>query len=281
MKLVNYSIVFALALVSSAAAHPGPRIWIGNVGGKVSTFVSDNDLAPSVYTPSRLFATDMENIAGIYTTNFPGYEVRRSGGDVTPGTTFGFDIVGPALYFDDATDTFLTTDAMFEPPAPQLAISLGANSRATAGGFVAGFNFLTFNQVGDHSHLSYTLLGDGVTASDGPAGVYALALHLTSSALATSETYYLLVGKDVEPGDPLFLSAIAAARATLVPVSGDMDCSGVLDAADVAAFVQALLDPDAFEAAHPNCGVLHGDMTGDHAVDGRDVQPFVAALLGS
>ncbi len=279
MKNWKITIGVALAFATSAFAHPGPRIWIGNVGGRVSTFVSDNDLAPSVYTPSRLFATDMENVAGIYTTNFPGYEVRRTGGDVSPGTTFGFNIAGPALYFDKTNSNFPTTEAMFGPPAPQLAISLGATSRATALGPVVGFNFFTFNQIGDHSHLSYTLLGDGVTASDGPAGVYAISLNLTSSGPATSDTFYLLIGKDVEPSDPLFQSAIAAAQAALVPVSGDMDCSGALDAADVAVFVQAQIDPDAYAAGHPTCAILRGDMNGDGLLDGRDVQGFVAALL--
>jgi hypothetical protein len=285
MKCPTVFLVISALAASTVAAHEGPRIWIGNVGGTITTFSSDNDLDPTIYTPSRLFTTELEEFSGIFTKDFPGYEVRQTGGNVASNTTFGFNIAGPALYFDEAADLYVTVQAMFGPPGPgpvpQLAITEGANRRDTASGPVSGFNFFTFNSIGDHSHLAYTLLGDGVNPVDGPSGVYAIPFNLTSQSLATSETYYLLVGKGVAVDDPLFESAIAVAQATLVPdvVPGDMDCNGILDEEDIAGFVLAMLDPAGYSSTYPSCNMQNGDMSGDEFVNGKDVQSFTIALL--
>ncbi len=278
--------LFVTLWVAPVEAHVGPRVWIGNVGGRITTFTSDNDASPSTYTPSRVFATELEDLGGIFTTDFPGYEVRRTGGDVVGETTFAFDIDGPALYFDESSGSYITTQIMFGPPQPgpipQLAISLGSEVRATAAGPVGGFAFFTFHGIGDHSHLSYTLLGDGVSASDGPAGVYAIPLSLRSTSLASSETFYLLLGKGVEIDDELFQTAITVAESTLVSpvVKGDMDCNGTFfDAADRVAFIQAAVNPSAYVATHQGCDILRGDMNDDGVVDGRDVQGFVGEMF--
>ena len=64
-------------------------------------------------------------------------------------------------------------------------------------------------------------------------------------------------------------------------VTGDMDCNIAVDAADVSLFVEAVLDPAAFDAAHPGCGSSRADLNGDHNVDGRDIQMFLQTFLGS
>ena len=267
------------AIASPALAHEGPRVWIDTVGGKIKTYTSDNDLNPTTYTESRIFPTDLENVSGIFTTDFPGYEVRRTGGSVASGTTFSFNITGPLLYFDSANNRFITVQTSFGSPgpAPQLAISLSETFVITGNGPTAGFNFYTFNQVGDHSHLTYTFLGDGQTASDGPVGVYVLQMNINSAGLATSDTFYLIVGKEVEQTDPEFLSAVSAAQATLLN-PGDMNCSGALELVDVSGFVQALIDPAGYGSSHPGCNIYQADFNRDGSVDGRDTQLFVRAL---
>lgn len=62
---------------------------------------------------------------------------------------------------------------------------------------------------------------------------------------------------------------------------GDMDCSGFVDAADVAPFVQALLDPDGYDLAFPNCDKSLSDMNQDTLRDGDDIADFVAAVLSA
>lgn len=59
-------------------------------------------------------------------------------------------------------------------------------------------------------------------------------------------------------------------------VSGDINCDGVRNAADVAALVVALTNPSAFGASHPGCDILHADVNGDSSVNGADIQAFVA-----
>ncbi len=59
---------------------------------------------------------------------------------------------------------------------------------------------------------------------------------------------------------------------------GDMNCDAVIDAIDVSAFVQALLDPDGYTAAFPSCTISRGDVNGDQSVNGADINGFVSIL---
>jgi hypothetical protein len=61
---------------------------------------------------------------------------------------------------------------------------------------------------------------------------------------------------------------------------GDLNCSNTVDAADVQPFAEAVLDPAAYQAAHPTCGVNRADMNFDGLIDGRDVNAFIRAVLG-
>ena len=279
------AIVLLIGITSDVFGHEGPRIWIGNVDGKITTFRSDNDLAPTEYTPCRLFRGEMESFFNIFTTEFPGYEVLQSGGNITSGTTFRFDITGPALYFDEAGETFASTTEVFGPPAPgpipQLALSLEATLRMTADQPVSGFDFFTFFAIGDHSHLSYTLLGDGETASDGPSGIYAVSMTLSSASLQTSDTYYLLLGKDVEISDSTFDTAFEVAKEVLVGLGkpGDMDCNGKVESDDIAEFIEVLISSDSSSELAGCCSLLNADMNQDQKVDGLDISAFVNELL--
>jgi hypothetical protein len=68
---------------------------------------------------------------------------------------------------------------------------------------------------------------------------------------------------------------------TLVqPVLGDMNCDGVVDFDDINPFVLALSNPNAWQAAYPECYLLNGDCNGDGVVDFDDINPFVAILSG-
>ncbi|MEX2546015.1 MAG: hypothetical protein WD316_12875 [Phycisphaeraceae bacterium] len=62
---------------------------------------------------------------------------------------------------------------------------------------------------------------------------------------------------------------------------GDMNLDGVVDAVDVAPFVQALTDPAAYQAEHGVAPVPVGDINGDGVLDAVDVAPFVQLLVGA
>lgn len=234
------TITFALLVTASAAvAHPGPRVWVGNDNGVITTYTSDNDLSPTLYSPSRLYTGTLDEFlpgTNVFTTDFPGYEVKTVDGGVSPGTHFSFSVPGPLLAYDPAARLYMTTRALFGSPgpAPQMAVSEGNAVVNTGDGPVDGFDFFTFTTPGDHAHLFYTLYGEGSTATNGPDAVYALPLQLKSGALAPSETYYLLLGKGFEPGSPLFDEAASVARRTLVGrLRGDVNLDGRVNALDL------------------------------------------------
>jgi hypothetical protein len=61
---------------------------------------------------------------------------------------------------------------------------------------------------------------------------------------------------------------------------GDMNCDGVLSVGDIAGFVLALTDPDAYAAVYPKCDVDLADMNGDGVISVGDISGFVAVLTG-
>jgi len=63
---------------------------------------------------------------------------------------------------------------------------------------------------------------------------------------------------------------------TYVLTTGDMNCDGQVDLADVAPFVSAVLDPAGFSG----CDATRADCNFDGFIDGRDVMAFVHFALG-
>jgi hypothetical protein len=63
-----------------------------------------------------------------------------------------------------------------------------------------------------------------------------------------------------------------------VGTPGDMNCDGTVDFADINPFVEALIDPDAYNAAY-EC-YMNADIDQDGVVDFADINPFVALLTG-
>lgn len=61
--------------------------------------------------------------------------------------------------------------------------------------------------------------------------------------------------------------------------SGDLNCDGQVNAADVAPFTQALLDPAAYQAAHPTCNRNGADVNADGFIDGRDIQAMTHKII--
>lgn len=230
--------LITLLTASAALGHDGPRVWIGNDAGVTRTYTSDDDLDPTTYTPSRIFAETMPQFFGVYTTQFPGFEVRRDGGNVPTDTLFGFDLAGPLLMLEPAQNRLRPTSKIFtSTPAPQLAVSLSTTKRITSTGIVDGFDFFSFGGVGDHSHLSFTLLGDGVSASvASPDGVYVAPLLLTSSSLARSDWFFLVFDKNGQPTQIDQAKSLANQMAIAAP--GDTNFDGHVNFDDLLTLAQ-------------------------------------------
>ncbi|MCK6456605.1 MAG: dockerin type I domain-containing protein, partial [Phycisphaerae bacterium] len=65
-----------------------------------------------------------------------------------------------------------------------------------------------------------------------------------------------------------------------IAAPGDVNCDSAVDSLDVGAFVIALVNPPAFQAAYPGCDMFKADMNGDGQVDGRDIALFLSLLFG-
>ncbi|MGE0479258.1 MAG: hypothetical protein AB7Q17_02180 [Phycisphaerae bacterium] len=61
--------------------------------------------------------------------------------------------------------------------------------------------------------------------------------------------------------------------------AGDLDCDGVVTNFDIDPFVVALIDPDAYVPAHPDCSIWNADINRDDSIDNFDIDPFVALLV--
>ena len=62
---------------------------------------------------------------------------------------------------------------------------------------------------------------------------------------------------------------------------GDLNCDGLVDGNDLAAFVLGILDPVTYAARYPGCDRLRGDYTGDGLLNEADIASFVQSLTGS
>lgn len=91
--------------------------------------------------------------------------------------------------------------------------------------------------------------------------------RLTSACVLASGIDYLVIDRiDASIVDPSYQP-------------GDLNCDGQMDWLDFAVFVDALLDPAAFDDVHGPCDPQNADFNFDGAIDGRDCQALVDIML--
>src|SRR6185436_19146095 len=97
-----------------------------------ATFIGDNDTNPLIYTPQRVFVggADPDTLVangqldeypvpgtGIYATDYPAYQVRLDGNaGFGTGRTFGFNLTGPVLAFNELKQGWRTVRVAFGSP---------------------------------------------------------------------------------------------------------------------------------------------------------------------
>lgn len=64
-------------------------------------------------------------------------------------------------------------------------------------------------------------------------------------------------------------------------IPGDLDCSTVVSADDISAFVEALTEPTACALNYSHCNLCAADLNGDGLVDGADITAFTRLLLSN
>jgi hypothetical protein len=258
-------LISALSITPTLFAHPGPRVWIGSENGALLTYTSDNDLAPTSFSPVNVFIGGVDEDtrvsngrmdefpssgSNVYATSFPGYQVRSdragdgAGGGLSFGATVGFKLAGPLLVFDPANQVYRTTEQTYHDPGPvpQFGVSLSSGmggTVVTSSGPVNGFNFYSYNGATDHAHPIVTLLPNGTVPpmgqapGDGPHAIYALPLRLTATGYTDSLPFVILYGRGFEhPNDPEFVAARSVAL-TSYGRPGDANLDGQVDVADL------------------------------------------------
>ncbi len=86
----------------------------------------------------------------------------------------------------------------------------------------------------------------------------------------------------IVPGDdPALGAAMNGIQIRKIPptIRGDMNCDGLINGRDVGPFVQAVIDPDAYQDDYPACTLAAGDMNNDTLVNAADTDNFVVKLL--
>jgi hypothetical protein len=158
----------------------------------------------------------------------------------------------------------------------------GPLSTATRYNGGAGNNSFNYSQ-GAYT-VSLVMTGGSGTGANtwGTGGTVVIDnLFLTGATFASADFYQVILS--FENGVPTWGTSGTLTMDNLVfgplVVLGDMDCSGVVNLADISAFVQALIDPAGYATAHPGCNPLNGDFTGNGVLDGRDIQGFVQKLI--
>jgi predicted dienelactone hydrolase len=179
-----------------------------------------------------------------------------------------------------AADARVTTqaDAGFALQAADAALVVPAGAAATT--------TLTLTNHGPserHFELVVDDLGwPAVFAPSPPVPVAAggtAEVTLTITApFGNSATRTALVS--ARPLDDPGTRAWAALSVQRTPTRGDLNCDGMIDTADVDAFVLALVSPAEHAAAFPDCPAAHADCNGDGAVDTADIDAFVALIVG-
>jgi hypothetical protein len=213
----------------SALAHPGARVWLNIEDQKVTTYAGAYPPGdPSNYSLSRVFTQPLIDEGGdIWDNDFPGYQMVP-GGTIPQGANFSFAVGGPLLWYNagDATHhpKFQTVASHFGADAPQFNVSNELfQSVQTGSGVVPGYLAFAYNGgAGDHNHLTYTLLGNGTDPEGGPDGIFALPLVFSSSGAASSEPFFLLLGKNASTGN-LSDAATLAIKTLLLPGDANGD----------------------------------------------------------
>jgi hypothetical protein len=263
------------AAEATATAHPGPRIWVSIDGGNVTTYAGPYPPGdPSSYHAALVFSQPLADEGGnVWATDFPGLQ-KVPGGNIPNGKTFNYNIVGPLLWYNpgDAANCphFETVADRFanSPPVPEMAVTNELfQTKYTSSGFVAGDAAFAYNGgAGDHNHLTYTLLGDGINPEGGPDGIYALQLQLTQAGATPSATFFLLLGKNAST------SALTDAMSALPGPRNiaDLNCDSVVGLGDLPLFEECMEGPDVPQINE----CLRADLDLDEDVDLQDYAAF-------
>jgi hypothetical protein len=162
--------------------------------------------------------------------------------------------------------------------------SLGSGMNGTVyaltvfdGQLIAGGSFTTAggvpaNRIARWDGAGWSPLGDGMNNA-----VRALT-EFDEDGAGINPTMLYAGGSFTTAGG---LSSAYFARWGCMPIlTGDTNCDGTVDFADINPFVLALSNPTLWYSAFPGCNILSADISGNGSVGFDDINPFVELLTG-
>jgi 6-phosphogluconolactonase (cycloisomerase 2 family) len=115
----------------------------------------------------------------------------------------------------------------------------------------------------------FMFVTDNSTAIDGLTGVYSFKIGPDGSLNMNGPGIYLTGG----------IAPRSLATWVPQPTLGDLNCDNVVNLDDIDPFVLALIDPDVYDDAYPDCDITWADTNGDTMIDGQDVAMFITFLV--
>jgi hypothetical protein len=95
-----------------------------------------------------------------------------------------------------------------------------------------------------------------------------------SISLPGNGQYTIYVGHTLKPGQTSYTQNFSLLVSGVYGIVGDMNGDGEFDNEDITPFVDALLDPGAWQALYGRDPNLIGDVNRDGALDNEDITPF-------
>lgn len=245
--------VGTVTLNGGTCAFKGEQLSVGEYG--VGTFdVNDGHVALGYINPGDVPPGEM-HMAGYYT--------QLTGTGTLSGNVVSFDNAKVMPGGDEAASLtgVLTIDGDYTQQDARLTIKIK--------GPTAGDEYGVLNVTGAASldgELRITPV-EGYEPLPGEEFVVLTAGSVIGTFDATSGLQALIVTYNLDN------------VVVTIPHPGDLNCDAVVDLSDVEPFIQALIDPAAYQTAYPDCSATLADLDGNGTVDGLDIQPFVGVLL--
>lgn len=197
---------------------------------------------------------------------FDYYErFRPEGLDPTPGTVFFLEW---GLFVQSVTEWTDPSVSVQSDEAWSLGFGLGLDFMESAHEYVT----IPFAPGVPHSFAlvsadmrSYELYIDGVVARQGW-----FAKRFIQSRVAW--------GDGVQGTASVHHWDYVRFGVVTLPMTGDVNCDGSVNFADINPFIQALTDPVVYQQTHCGCWPENADINADGTVDFADINPFVELL---
>ncbi len=255
-QIMNRNSITIIAATTLAFTHCA---LAGDPHSDVILTVEDNAITinsetPEGTTPTRVFGSDLVNIAGFWTTDEPGFD--NLPGTFPTGTDIGFVIEDTVRKWDGQGFDDTATEQM----SLEFSVLGPVFSPTTPGTEAVGFNIPVQPDGGWHKHYDFFL------ESPASAGVYLLTLRLTHSGSIEDSLPLFLVFNRSE-SETVHDAAIDYVISAIAPPScpEDLNNDNIIDTADLGILIAA------FGTADPIA-----DINNDNIVDTADLGILIA-----